>query len=150
MTAYTSEREIRARLQLAAARKAKALQQPVDQDTLGRWVTTNIDKARDQRRLMTDRQLADHKAGRTLDVGDYARYVGPTRDEPVGDDTVTRETGQLGRVVAATKQSDATVVVTFRPVPNPLLRDEHVVELVVKQGTPGYLDLERLDPEEVA
>lgn len=150
---YTSETEIRTKVLNAAEAKARA-----SADTEGvfpapepgvveRFIEQRIATARKQGKLMTDRQLADYRHGRTLRVGDLARYVGPDRSEEVrvGGKTahVTRPHGQEGTIIDATRQGDH-VVVTFRPTVNAVLANETIVELTVKEGTAGYLDLERV------
>lgn len=152
---YTSERQIRRIVETAASQKTAVAEQvgdavrAPDPDVVERWIQQRIKTARENGILMTDRQFADYRTNRTFDVGDYARYIGPDREEKVDDHVVQRPHGQVGRITDVARRTDA-VIITFRPLPTKGPdADEELVELVVKQGTKGYLDIERMDQEEV-
>ena len=144
---YTSAHEIRVIVEQAAEQKAKVaaetggvVKAPTT-EVVERWIASRIVSARDNGILMTDQQLMDFKAKRVLEVGDHARYVGEARDEAVEDHVVPRPYGQRGIIVEARQDLAQVAIVIFRPLAQS--DDEELVELVVRQGTLGYLDLER-------
>lgn len=152
---YTSARELRRLIETSASRLTAAAEdtdggalKTPDPEIVERWVQLRIAAAAADGYLMTDRQYADYRTGRVFEVGDYARYVGVTRNEPIGQQTVSRPHGQIGKIVDVHQVKDQELVVTFRPRPAPEDSDETLVELIVRQGTRGYLDLERLEPHE--
>lgn len=144
---YTNEAEIRRKVEANATAKERS-GRPMDADVVKRFIEQRIDTARKSGLLMTDRQLDDYKRGRMLRVGDRARYIGEPRTEKVKLDdgreaNITRTPGQEGAIVSVVKRDDDHIF-TFRPTPNPLLKDEVIVELQVREHTAGWLDLERV------
>lgn len=113
-----------------------------------RWADLQIQRAKDEGRLLSPQQAQDHEAGRVFQVGDRAKYIGPTRAEALNgeDEIVTREQGQLGKITRIHKDSLAGRIITFRPTPPP--DAERVVELQVREGTLGFLTLERVPGED--
>ena len=108
-----------------------------------RWIDQQVKKARQRGYLMTDIQYADFESGRMLKVSDKARYIGPDREEPLKGESqeVMRTHGQRGTITHVYDDGHGGHIVTFRPL---VADDEHVVELQVREGTPGFLVLERL------
>lgn len=138
--AYTTEAELTQEARESCEKKAQAANKPIDPAIIDTWVQTVLERARAAGRILTPQQLADYKAGRTLALGDRAKYVGPERTETVGNQQCVRPTGQTGVIVDVKKQKDEEIV-TFQPHAH---NTEHVVQLVVKTNTRGYFDLERL------
>ena len=99
---------------------------------MGRLVRMQREKAREAGLLLTPRQGADRDAGRTLQIGDRARYIGPTRLEDTPRGSSSREHGQEGTVTAI-----SGVTLTFTP-------DDASTALVVRLNGPSYNLLERL------
>lgn len=147
---YTSAAEIKQKVLASAEAKTRALAmsgvEGVKPEVADRFIEQRIATAHKQGKLMTDRQLADYRHGRLLTVGDAVKFIGDDRKEEVRINgktvTVTRKNGQEGVVTEAVKQGSSRVV-TVRPIANAALKDELLIELTVKEGTPGYLDLER-------
>lgn len=139
----TSEAEIRRDINAAANARGR---ETLDQAVLDRWVQIQVAKARDEGVLITDIQLRDLRAKRKLVVGDRARYVGVDRDEELdAGRKYRRPNGQMGVITQIIAQPDTPGrLVVFRPDPDVLLKDEELVELVVRENTPGYWDLERV------
>lgn len=151
---FTSAQDIRNKITFAANNKAAAAAHAEgapapDPRVVERFIEQRIAAARAAGELMSDRQWADHKARRTFAVDDYAKYVGPDREEKVGNRKILREQGQRGKIVDVTRQG-RVLIFTFRPLADPLLKDQELVELVVRQGTPGFLDIERMTDDEAA
>lgn len=114
-------------------------------EVVGRWVQKQIEKAEQRGHLMTDRQYQDMVSGRGFKVGDKARYIGPDRPEtPKGHSReVVRKNGQLGKIISVLDDGQPGKIVKFRPL-SPDAASEHFVELEVREGTPGFLVLERV------
>jgi hypothetical protein len=109
-----------------------------------RWVDQQVKKARQRGYLMTDLQYADFESGRRFKTGDKARYIGPDRDEPLKGESeeIRRPHGQLGTITHVYDDGHGGKIVTFRP--SVADEDDRVVDLQVREGTPGYLVLERV------
>jgi hypothetical protein len=88
--------------------------------------------------LVTERQKKDLNAKRTLRSGDRARYVGPDRDEDLGDHKVRRPHGQMGHIVSVTRSKVGQFVYEFMPDTNAAEKE------VVKLTTAKWTDLERV------
>lgn len=142
-TGYTSEAELRAKVDEIIKRPAKRLTKEqmaiigIDLDPglktsyessqkktlsieekteLGaKWLERLVQAAKTRGRLMTDQQLADWQVGRKLVRGDRAKYVGPSRIEQTSNDfLVPREPGQIGTIVAVEETKEARFLV-FHP-----------------------------------
>lgn len=134
---FIAEDALRAQLTVAAARKAKAHNKAPDPVTIENWVRQCLARKTKEGALITQVQFDDLRNGRVLQVGDEARYVGPTRVERTDHGNFERTTGQLGSVVRVTAVTGSSLIV-WRPY-----GDGDVVELIVATGTPGYFTLER-------
>lgn len=149
MTNYTTVNELRKLITATATARAKAQNKEPDAVVLNNWITQRIEGAREAGLLMTDQQYVDHKTGRGFAKGDNAKYIGPTRTEKPQNVTagaatgVQRPHGQLGRITSVVTNNESAIV-TFRPL-QPVGDD--LCELVVREGTPGYLDIERVPGE---
>lgn len=173
---YTSEEEIREKILEVVARPVRKFsekqmaavgidQDPLLQSTFTRqrplnederlrlaeeWIKRHIASAKKRDRLMTSAQLADWRLGRKLTVGDRARYIGPTRNEPTQSGLlVPREHGQTGFITNVMESRHARLI-TFHPdqAVAPLDTpdaDKQLVDLQVREHTAGWLSLERVD-----
>ena len=140
--AFETEQQIADEARRGCIAKAAELEKPADPQVVDNWVRSAVERAREAGRILTAQQLADYKNDRTLALGDKARYIGPEREELVGNDRVTRPHGQIGTVTNVVKKSDEEQIITFQP--RPQHSDDHIVELVIKTNTRGYFDLERI------
>jgi hypothetical protein len=102
------------------------------------WVQGLIKNAVEGGYLVTERQKKDLNAKRTLRSGDRARYVGPDRDEDLGDHKVRRPHGQMGHIVSVTRSKVGQFVYEFMPDTNAAEKE------VVKLTTAKWTDLERV------
>lgn len=115
------------------------------------WVETQVEEAARDGDLLTSQQFRDlaAKPRRWLEPGDRVRYVGPARDEDTPLGRVRRETGQMGRIIGRRGEEPGAREVVFEPDrpkgrahdPNITVR---VVQLVVREGTEAYFELERV------
>lgn len=146
---YTTEKRLRAEM-LHKAANAPTLPQTA---VMNRWMDAVVRRAKRDRMLLTERQFADWKARRGFVIGDAAKFVGTSRDEPVGDTVYTRTFGQVGTITEVNQGPSGTQIVTFRPKVAQVAQvaqdtaaaeAEPIVELVVREGTHGYWDLERI------
>ena len=116
------------------------------------WITKVIEIARKRGRLMTERQYADHLLGLRLQPGMHCRYVGPTREETSENGhVVLRPHGQRG-VITNVREDKSTRILVFHPhdAVKPTIPEEAApvfVDLQVREYTPGWLQLERIDLE---
>jgi hypothetical protein len=160
---YVSETELRRRATTALINDAGARHAGVDpeadelrkkfsateltdaqrEEVAKRWIDQQVKKAHQRGYLMTDLQYADFESGRSLKVGDKARYIGPDRKEPLKGESneVLRPQGQRGTITHVYDDGHGGRIVTFRPS---VASEDHVVDLQVREGTPGFLVLERL------
>lgn len=150
---YTSASEIRTQVVSAAEARAAVAEKTggrkPDPQVIERWIEQRVEASRKNGRLVTNQQLADWRARRWLKIGDTARYIGDPRNETIqidGDNvTYTRPNGQEGTIIDVQRDGAGSAdIVTFMPTPNAALKDELVVKLVVRRGTAGYMDLERV------
>lgn len=81
------------------------------------WIQDRIDDARRNRRLVTENQFADLRAGRSLQVGDAVRYIGPTIAETsrVTGRHVIRPHGQVGTITSVQRGGGGQIQHTFMP-----------------------------------
>lgn len=109
-----------------------------------RWAEKQIERARNEGRLLSPQQAKDQEAKRKFAVGDKARYIGPDRDEQLAGESATarRPSGQLGKITRVHKDALPGRIVTFRPFPKE--GATRIVELQVREGTPGFLTIERV------
>lgn len=119
-----------------------------------RWVADVIAAKKKDGLLVTAQQLADIKARRRLRPQDRARFVGESRIEPTrAGRTYPRQHGETGIITEMLKRSDGKHIYTFMPDPPPGALEPDGPEvflamLQVREGTPGYFDLERIpEPE---
>lgn len=174
---YTSESEIRQRVaQVARSGKRKLTQQQLQaagvaenpllaqarprgltekerEALMTSWCERLIEQARKRGRLMTDRQLADWQVGRRLTQGDRVRYIGPDREEQTQAMLIVpRPHGQEGFISSVSDTRDGRIL-TFHPFAPvaPVHASEDVdaqfVDLQVREYTPGWLLLERIEKE---
>lgn len=119
-----------------------------------RWIEKQIAAAKKQGRLMTDQQISDWRLGVKLQVGSTCRFIGETRDETVKNEAgelvvVTREHGQIGHI-AHIDEDHGGRILTFTPwysaekVATSDPSHDLIVDLIVREGTAGYLLLERV------
>lgn len=115
------------------------------------YITRQLAKLKAQNRLMTDQQLSDWRLGVKLTVGTRAKYIGPEREELAEDGLlVLRPAGQLGVITATSERFDGRrkiMEVTFRPFDpvEPRSGGKRVhVDLIVVEGTAGWLSIERV------
>lgn len=152
-TSHVARAELEAALaadELSLVRQAKLPDGDFDR-RLEMWIQGRLDDLRKRNLLMTDQQLADWRIGRKWTVGDRARYIGQTRQEPINATTlVARPHGQTGTIISAVRsrvepRKEVTEVecasVTFRP-DAPV--DDHLVTLEFREHTPGWLNVERI------
>lgn len=114
-----------------------------------KWIQDRCDAMRAQGRLATDQQLKDLAAGRRLQEGDKARFVGKTRMETTSNGThLQRPEGQEGHIVKAMVGEDNVWCYWFRPNPPPVAvtdgMDVEIAEFFFKENTRGYLEIERV------
>lgn len=113
-------------------------EQPVDKTAIETWATRQLERLKEQGRLVTEQQYQDYRSGRRLKVGDAVKYIGDERAETASDGkTYIRPKDQVGRIVA-----EKDNVFTFRPDAN--AAETRIVDLQVRFDTPGYFLLERL------
>lgn len=118
------------------------------------WIQKLIYTAKKQHRLMSDQQLQDWRLGVRLVRGARARYIGPSRDERTDNNLIVpRENGQLGTIIRVQETKRGSKlgegrIITFRPatavVPVSGSTEPQFVDLTVREGTPGWLHLERI------
>lgn len=135
---YITEQALRDQLD-RAVKSLKAMNRPTNTDVLKNWTEQRIADKRSQGLLMTERQYADYKSKRGFIKGDAARYIGGDRDETLDDGSTHRRSDQQAGTIVSVTRDGETDIVTFRPDDFPEGK-----ELIVRQGTPGYLVLERV------
>jgi len=141
---YTTEKELRLLITATANARTRIENRAPDPELIERWIKHRIEVARENKILMTNQQYSDHKTGRGFQKGDAARYIGNERSEHCKDgETRVRKNGQTGCITSVVIDGN-TDIVTFRPYNYP---DE--AELVVREGTPGYIDLERMRYDQI-
>lgn len=115
--------------------QAKQFSNDVDFN-LDRWVAQRAKALKKHNLLMTDRQLEDFESGRGYKIGDKAKFIGDKREEMVGNNKVVRPHGQIGTIVEVSTHMKSQII-RFRP-------DDSLPDIVVREHTPGWLDLERI------
>lgn len=115
------------------------------------WIERLAKKAQKAGRLMTDQQLADWRLGVKLVKGTKARYIGPDRNERTENGLVVpRLSGQTGLITKVVEPRDGGKLITFhpdvpvQPIEGPDDTEPQLVDLVVRELTPGWLHLERI------
>lgn len=158
---FVSPKSIRHVLETEARAQARVTGRAFDENLLATpafvaWIAQTEAGAREAGNLVTDMQYADLLLGRSLQVGDKARYVGPTRaEERMGKEgrSVVRPHGQKGTVIRASRRSDGRLEVTFQPDLEPKVRDAALrdevdvpqIKLTVADNLGGgYFYLERV------
>lgn len=135
---FTSAREIQATL----LSRADVRKLAIDPGIMARWVQSVIAHAEKAGRLMTEKQLADHRAGRPFRLGDKVRFIGRTREEAVdGLDTPYKRPHDQTGIISNFRVDDVGKLFTFHPDGG---KTDSVVDLVVREYTPGWLQLERI------
>lgn len=99
------------------------------------WVDQRAAALKKRNLLMTDRQLNDLETGRKYKVGDKAIFIGETRIEKIENVEIERPSGQKGTIIEVGLHQGAQIV-RFRP-------KNSLPDLVIREYTPGFLDLER-------
>jgi hypothetical protein len=115
-----------------------------------KWIADLIALHKSRGLLYTEQQLKDFLQKRPLAEDDRARFIGEDRLEPTSTGRLyPRKRGEEGRITTALKGNDGLRIYTFMPdVPPESMKeggpDVFVATLQVKEGTAGYLDLERI------
>lgn len=115
------------------------------------WIKRLIEMARRRGRLMTSQQYADHLLGVKMQVGTPCRYIGPDREETSENGhLVIRPHGQRGVITDVREERRGRALVfhphdAIRPI-TPPDAEPVFVDLVVREHTSGWLQLEREVP----
>lgn len=118
--------------------------------TFEKWYEEGVERAINDKRLMTEQQYADWRAGRHFQVGDRARYIGPQKMELTQSGKyVQRQTGQTGHISHTERTYDGSLIFTFMPdVPPEVLEpggpDLLVADAMVREYTEDFLYYERI------
>lgn len=149
---FTCEAEIRRTVIASVNAKASALNMEPQGGPamIDNWIKFVCEKAKDEGRLLTNRQYQDWCVGRRLMRGDRARFVGESRTEELSNGaTSTRPSGQVGTITALEKV-DGAEIATFFPHDPVMVTEadgtvsQKLVNLQVRVGTREWYDLERV------
>jgi len=163
MTEYTTMTRLRmeAQAEFDARRRALSEAKQPDRQKLSRldpavydtpefhaWVSDAAARRRKAKLLLTERQFADMRAGRSLQEGDRVTFVGETRDETsrATGRVVTRPHGQVGTIVRVDKTATVPIYL-FLPDISQQTRDAAAAGLdieVMTLETPWWTEFERI------
>jgi hypothetical protein len=115
-----------------------------------RWVDSHVAKAKEDGRLITERQYADLQEGRWLQEGDRARYLGPTTlQKTQSGKNYLRKEGETGTISQVLVGKDNVRQFWFLPdfpknAADPHGPDVFIAQFHFMQGTPAYFLFERI------